>query len=127
MFYLTAICQIARLYRPLDTDDPISEEDEDLDDDDELVLSGTQLLPLYRNRGAVGTEVRSPGLVTGGPSRSTKPHNKDGIKLQDVWDEREELFGIGDDDDSDDYGRNSRDQMPKSTNPSKADSQSAVP
>ncbi|KAJ8077192.1 hypothetical protein PM082_001620 [Marasmius tenuissimus] len=116
--------EIARLYRPLDTDEPISEDDEDLDADDELVLSGTQLLPIYRNRGAVGTEARSPGLSSSGPSRSTKPQNKDGIKLQDVWDEREELFGIGDDDDdSDDYGHISRDQISKNPPPSKANSQ----
>ncbi|KAK1236316.1 hypothetical protein PQX77_000432 [Marasmius sp. AFHP31] len=115
--------EIARLYRPLDTDEPVSEDDEDLDADDELVLSGTQLLPIYRNRGAVGTEARSPGLSSSGPSRSTKPQNKNGIKLQDVWDEREELFGIGDDDDSDDYGHTDRDQISKNTPPSKANLQ----
>ena len=33
---------------------------------------------------------------------NAKPSNKDGrIRLGDVWDEREELFGIGDSDDDD--------------------------
>ncbi|KAG7098832.1 hypothetical protein E1B28_000736 [Marasmius oreades] len=90
--------EIARLYRPLDTDEPISETDEDLDADDELVLSGTQLLPLYRTRGATSTEA-SPAQAVG-----SSKGNKDQTKLQNVWDEREELFGIGDDEEDDNSG-----------------------
>ena len=64
------ICQIARLYRPLNTS--LS----DLDDfDDE---TGTQLLPTHADR--------TP------PSKGNqyKPS-----RLTDVWDEREEVFDIG--------------------------------
>ncbi|KAL0578282.1 hypothetical protein V5O48_003693 [Marasmius crinis-equi] len=105
--------EIARLYRPLDTDDPISDDDEDLDGDDEILLSGTQLLPIYRNRGAAATEVSSPAQASSGPARSAKTNNKDGIKLQNVWDEREELFGIGDDDSDDDDRRPKNPDTPK--------------
>ncbi|KAL1723942.1 hypothetical protein EV715DRAFT_286002 [Schizophyllum commune] len=66
--------EIARLYRPLDTSQSDLE-----DDDDELV--GDQLLPTH--------------------TQSTKP-GKGSVALQDVWDEREELFGIGDSDEEDD-------------------------
>ncbi|KAF9263389.1 hypothetical protein L218DRAFT_347296 [Marasmius fiardii PR-910] len=94
--------EIARLYRPLDTDEPVSEDDEDLDADDELVLSGTQLLPLYRTRNGTSSE-QSPATGAShinGSSKGTKAQNK----LHNVWDEREELFGIGEDeDDPDEY------------------------
>jgi hypothetical protein len=66
--------EIARLYRPLDTATPFS------DDEDEG--AGTQLLPTH--------------------TRSTIPNHKRGqksIRLADPWDEREELFGIGGDSD----------------------------
>lgn len=56
------------------------------------MLSGTQLLPLYRTR---DTTSREPNSVTGA-SHATQS------KLHNVWDEREELFGIGDDEDDND-------------------------
>jgi hypothetical protein len=68
--------QIARLYRPLE-DEMYS----DTEDDDPL--RGTQLLPTHTRRG-----LKAP------------PKSAD--SLSDVWDEREELFGIGDDEDDDD-------------------------
>uniref|UniRef100_A0A0W0F0A9 VanZ-like domain-containing protein n=1 Tax=Moniliophthora roreri TaxID=221103 RepID=A0A0W0F0A9_MONRR len=92
--------EIARLYRPLDTDDPVSDEDEDLDASDELVLSGTQLLPLSYQRRQAQT-LQSP------LHQAMHPPAKDSTKidgrLKDVWDEREELFGIGDDVSDDGY------------------------
>ncbi|THV05016.1 hypothetical protein K435DRAFT_133937 [Dendrothele bispora CBS 962.96] len=78
--------EINRLYRPLDTD-PLSD-DEELDDE----LNGTQLLPRY-----------APSSSTG-PNNSNSPvkaKGKGSTRLTDVWDEREELFGIGDDSDGD--------------------------
>jgi len=60
--------EIARLYRPVNTDS-LSEDD----DDDET--TSTQLLPTHHNRTA------------------SKGTNKP-IRLADVWDEREEVFGI---------------------------------
>lgn len=65
--------QIARLYRPLSS--TLSEFDDDDDDEGGAV----QLLPTHRN------------FKTKGKSR-----------LSDVWDEREELFGIGDESDEED-------------------------
>jgi hypothetical protein len=81
-----------RLYRPLSASNsslnlPSDEEDE----------SGTQLLPLHNKPDT--------------PPSAMFPHNKNkkgksrarsgGLALADVWDEREELFGVGDDDDDD--------------------------
>ncbi|TFK68688.1 hypothetical protein BDN72DRAFT_870890 [Pluteus cervinus] len=72
--------EIARLYRPVDTEylsDP-----EDVDED---IAPGTQLLPLY--------------------ARSNPPkgasNSKGGTRLADVWDEREEIFGVGEESDED--------------------------
>ncbi|KIJ18709.1 hypothetical protein PAXINDRAFT_110270, partial [Paxillus involutus ATCC 200175] len=80
--------EIARLYRPLDTDEISDVEDYA---DDEGGPSGTQLLPLFNSQPAGGS-AKSPF-----PPKS-KIHKPD--RLGDVWDEREELFGIGDDSDS---------------------------
>lgn len=69
--------QIARLYRPLDVD-PYSD-----DEDDPFV--GTALLPTHRTN--------LPQIP--------KPANTKTPRLDDVWDEQEEPFGIGDDEDED--------------------------
>lgn len=68
--------EIARLYRPLEMDD-ISDADDASDGEGP---SGTQLLPLYSH-----------------PSAPSKSKPVKGARLNDVWDEREELFDIGDD------------------------------
>jgi hypothetical protein len=65
--------QISRLYRPLDTATPFS------DDEDE---PGTQLLPTHKNSTSQGHK-----------------HGQKSLQLADPWDEREELFGIGNDSD----------------------------
>jgi len=64
--------EIARLYRPLNADSL-----SDFEDDDD---NATQLLPTHNNR-------------------APKEHTNKSPRLADVWDEREELFGIGDSDD----------------------------
>ncbi|TCD70317.1 hypothetical protein EIP91_003946 [Steccherinum ochraceum] len=66
--------EIHRLYRPLNTSvDSLSDEEDDLE-------AGTQLLPLASEP------------MQQGPS--SKPATKSS-RLEDVWDEREELFDIG--------------------------------
>ncbi|TFK44343.1 hypothetical protein BDQ12DRAFT_594379 [Crucibulum laeve] len=73
--------EIARLYRPLNTDyvsDP--EDDDDFND--------TQLLPTHYNE-----------------APAHKGSKNKGIHLADVWDEREELFGVGDESDDEDVSR----------------------
>ncbi|KAF8844305.1 hypothetical protein BDN67DRAFT_765193 [Paxillus ammoniavirescens] len=80
--------EIARLYRPLDTDEISDVEDYS---DDEGGPSGTQLLPLFNSQ-PTGGSAKSPFLS------KSKVHKAD--RLGDVWDEREELFEIGDDSDS---------------------------
>jgi hypothetical protein len=75
--------KIARLYRPLDTGSQ-----SDLEGDDDDSIPGTQLLPIRENHGT---------------SRASKGSNNNKFtRLTDVWDEREELFGIGPDSDEDD-------------------------
>ncbi|CAA7261737.1 unnamed protein product [Cyclocybe aegerita] len=69
--------EIARLYRPLSATASEFSEDEDEE-------SGTQLLPTHSNKLSV-------------PKGSVKKP-----RLADVWDDREELFGVGED--SDDEG-----------------------
>ncbi|KAH7888693.1 hypothetical protein F5I97DRAFT_1854651 [Phlebopus sp. FC_14] len=77
--------EIARLYRPLET-----EETSDMDDySDDDGPTATQLLPLHNSQPAHGSS------RTVYPSRP-KAYKAD--RLRDVWDEREDLFDIGDDD-----------------------------
>ena len=76
--------QISRLYRPLSAD-YIS----DSDDEDRTQLLPSHYIPTRSNPD------RSK------PARSAKPiHNN----LSDIWDEREELFGVGRDSDDEDVG-----------------------
>jgi len=70
--------EIARLYQPLDSGSM-----SDLEDDDDP-LAGTQLLPTHH-------------ASTPAPKGGQKA-----ARLTDVWDEREELFGIGGDSDDED-------------------------
>jgi len=76
--------EISRLYRPLNMDAMSDEEDED-----DLEARGTQLLPTD-TQGRSQNKASQPSKSSGGP-----------IRLADVWDEREELFDIGDSDDED--------------------------
>lgn len=76
MNVLTHFCQIARLYRPLNTS---LSDLEDYDDDE----AGTQLLPTHFDNAV----------------NATKGNSHKSTRLADVWDEREELFDIGDDSD----------------------------
>ncbi|KAG8213934.1 hypothetical protein J3R82DRAFT_10680 [Butyriboletus roseoflavus] len=82
--------QIARLYRPLSTDD-LSDPEDYLDD--EAGPSGTHLLPLFNPQ---------PTSSSAKPSVPSTAKTYKANRLADVWDEREELFGIGDDSDSED-------------------------
>ena len=75
--------QISRLYRPLDTE-AISSDDEE----DEGDVGGTQLLPLHY-------QPRAPRT----PSKGARPGPTKPTRLSDVWDEREELFDIGEESD----------------------------
>lgn len=73
--------EIARLYQPLDSDSMSDMEDED----DEL--AGTQLLPTHHSAAT--------------PTSKGGHHKSASARLTNVWDEREELFGIGGDSDED--------------------------
>jgi hypothetical protein len=55
------------------------------DDDDDDDEAATQLLPMHHSRNLVAPKVAG-----------SKP-----IRLTDVWDEREEVFGIGNESDDD--------------------------
>lgn len=74
---LLTIPQIARLYQPLDSGSM-----SDLEDEDDSL--GTQLLPTHH----------SAAVAPKGGQKSAR--------LTNVWDEREELFGIGGDSDDED-------------------------
>ena len=80
--------QIMRLYRPLSASNsslnlPSDEEDE----------SGTQLLPLYNK-----PDTPPSALFPQNKHKKGKGRARSGsLALADVWDEREELFGVGDD------------------------------
>jgi len=77
--------EIARLYRPLNTDDTLDPEDYS---DDEGGPSGTQLLPLFNPQPAASL-AKAPLPLRAKTLKADR--------LADVWDEHEELFGIGDD------------------------------
>lgn len=71
--------EIHSLYRPLDTQSIPSDDEEDDD------TGGTQLLPLHH------TPLASPTK----PTTPNRPSIPKATRLSDVWDEREELFDIG--------------------------------
>ncbi|KAF7338245.1 hypothetical protein MVEN_02049800 [Mycena venus] len=71
--------EIARLYQPLDSDSMSDLEDED---------DGVQLLPTHHSTAAGSKGGHQKGSAS--------------ARLTDVWDEREELFGIGGDSDDED-------------------------
>ncbi|KAI0259267.1 hypothetical protein BC834DRAFT_907250 [Gloeopeniophorella convolvens] len=75
--------EIARLYRPLSASASSLQLDEDAEDE---VERATPLLPLH---------AKPPAAPGKGRARAGS------IALADVWDEREELFGVGDDDEED--------------------------
>jgi len=81
--------EIARLYRPVNTDE-LSEDDAS----DEEDASGTQLLPLHQSRPSAP--------ATKSSSAASKSRVAEAPRLGDVWDEREEIFGIADDSDLED-------------------------
>lgn len=113
-----------RLYRPLSASSsslnlPSDEEDE----------AGTQLLPLHNKPVTPPSALFPHNKNKRGKSRA-RPGN---LALADVWDEREELFGVGDDNDegsSEDEGeehvaptppmRQERQDVPRETKPVKS-------
>jgi len=99
--------EIARLYRPLDTEDL----SEDYSDDE--MPAGTQLLPLFSSHGRPNSN----------KSSSSEPQIFKGNRLGDVWDEREDLFGIGDDDNNSEDGHDT----PRPSRQAYQPSQSSLP
>lgn len=83
---LTPCYQISRLYQPLGTDGMSD------DDEEESDVDGTQLLPLHYEP----QTPRTPGSKPSGTPRAQKS-----VRIADVWDEREDLFDIGDESDDD--------------------------
>jgi len=81
--------EISRLYRPISLD-PDEITDSDLEDDE---ASGTMLLPTHHDRSALGQGKGKTAAFSRDEGR---------IRLGDVWDEREEIFGIGDESDDED-------------------------
>lgn len=70
--------------------DPDELSESDLDDDE---ASGTMLLPTHHERSTQG-QGKGKGAVFS--------RDEGRIRLEDVWDEREEIFGIGDESDDED-------------------------
>ena len=77
------LLKISRLYRPLDTDYLSSDDEDDFE-------SGVQLLP-----------TNNPTRATNGSSKSAPKVSR----LADVWDEREELFDIGEESEDEEMPR----------------------
>ncbi|KAI0779363.1 hypothetical protein C8Q74DRAFT_1258640 [Fomes fomentarius] len=84
--------EISRLYRPLDTEYVSS------DDEDDSESGGTQLLPIHNQP----RTPHDPNKSSSRPSRTGPPKS---TRLSDVWDEREELFDIGEESEDDDEPR----------------------
>jgi hypothetical protein len=84
-----------RLYRPLSASNsslnlPSDEEDE----------SATQLLPLHNKPDTPPSALFPQNKYKKGKARA----RSGSLALADVWDEREELFGVGDDDNEEEDG-----------------------
>ena len=86
--------QISRLYQPLSA----SNSSLALDSDEENE-SGTQLLPLY-NKPDTPPSALFPQNNSNKKGKARA--RSESLALADVWDEREELFGVGDADEGDD-------------------------
>jgi len=86
--------EISRLYRPLSA----SNSSLALDSDEENE-SGTQLLPLY-NKPDTPPSTLFPQNNSNKKGKARA--RSESLALADVWDEREELFGVGDVDEGDD-------------------------
>ncbi|KAI0256369.1 hypothetical protein BJV78DRAFT_1171422 [Lactifluus subvellereus] len=87
--------EISRLYRPLSGSN--SSLNLDSEEEDE---SGTQLLPLHNKPDTPSSALFPPNKNKKGKNRA-RPGS---LALADVWDEREELFGVGNDDDDEEGG-----------------------
>ena len=74
--------------------------------DEEDDQRGTMLLPTHHDR---------RGLGITNAAQNVSPNKSDRIRIGDVWDEREELFGIGDSDESDDEERPRSSEPPRSS------------
>jgi hypothetical protein len=90
-----------RLYRPLSASNsslnlPSDEEDE----------SSTQLLPLHNKPDTPPSSLFPQNKHKKGKSRV----RSGSLALADVWDEREDLFGVGDDDGEDEEENSSQDE-----------------
>ncbi|KAJ8509069.1 hypothetical protein ONZ45_g8733 [Pleurotus djamor] len=79
--------EISRLYRPLES----GSDDEESDAESP---SGTLLLPMHHR-----SDSNNASILPASSSQRTKQSKS--VRFTDVWDEREELFGIGDSDDED--------------------------
>jgi len=98
--------EISRLYQPLNDDIGLSE------DDDDMEGGSTQLLPThYQNSPSRNTTKDARG--TGGMSKSGAGQ----VRLENVWDEGEELFGIGDDTDDDEESNHPHSPVPNPDTP----------
>lgn len=86
--------QISRLYRPLSASN--SSLALDYDDENE---SGTQLLPLHNKPDTPPTALFPQNNNN---KRGKARARSENLALADVWDEREELFGVGEADEDDD-------------------------
>ncbi|KAN0132117.1 hypothetical protein V8E53_010154 [Lactarius tabidus] len=86
--------EISRLYRPLSGSNSSLNLDSDTDDE----IGGTQLLPLHNKPDTPPSAIFAQNKTKKGKGRARSAS----LALGNVWDEREELFGVGDDDDDDD-------------------------
>jgi VanZ family protein len=83
--------EISRLYRPLSGSNSSLNLGSDTEDE-----TGTQLLPLH-NKPDTPPSAMFPQIKT----KKGKGRARSSLALGNVWDEREELFGVGEDDDDD--------------------------
>lgn len=88
--------QIWRLYRPLSASNSSLALDSEEEDE-----SGTQLLPLHNKPDTSPSALFPQNNTKKGKARARAAS----LALADVWDEREELFGVGEADEDDDEDR----------------------
>lgn len=106
--------QINRLYRPLTGSSSsinLASDNDDLSDDEFASYesgggSGLQLLPTHSGNVRLPLTPKTPtsGNAVGGGGKAGGKGRRGDVALMDVWDEREELFGVGDESDDDGEG-----------------------
>lgn len=105
---LSPTIKINRLYRPLSGSGSsinLASDDDFSDDEFGRYESGSQLLPLHSSQVRLPPTPKTPASGNGKAFAVGNGKARRDVTLMDAWDEREELFGVGDESDEEVEGQ----------------------